>query len=603
MPTAYKAPVDDYVFLLHDVIAPAGGYPVDELEPADTREVLEQAARFLEEVWAPLDAVGDEQGCTLDDGKVRTPAGFKPAYDAFREAGWNSVSAPSEYGGAGLPEVIGQAVREFSASANNSLSLYGGLTNGAHSTIRRNGEDWMREQVVPRMVEGRWTGTMCLTEPHCGTDLRLMKTRATPQADGSYRINGTKIFISGGDHDLAENVIHLVLAKTPDENGKLTDDLASVNLFLVSKLAVDPHNGALGGPNGVSVGGIEHKMGLKGNATCTMYFEEAVGYRVGGAKGAAEGGNRSSAGMSGMFEMMNSARLGTGLTALAAAHRAYGHAADYARERLAGRAADPAHRTGSVAEPIIVHPDVRRLLLKQASFIESARALGLIVRTLLDEPDEARRPASVAIGSLLTPVVKAFFSDRAFESANDAMQLMGGHGYIRENGVEQLVRDSRIFQLYEGANGVQALDLALRKLPAGGGRAFGDFIDLVLGAAERAGRHEELHGFAKVLEQAAQDVRACGDWFADSARKPYDTGASSYDFLTMMGILCCGFMWLQMADAAIRKLPEASNPAFFKRKLALARYWFEREMPLITALRQRVETGSACLMGLAAEEF
>ncbi|HMO48643.1 MAG TPA: acyl-CoA dehydrogenase C-terminal domain-containing protein [Rubrivivax sp.] len=603
MPIAYQAPVDDYVFLLHEVIAPDGGHAVGDFAADDTRQVLEQAAKFYEEVYAPLDAVGDEQGCRLQDGKVSTPAGFKAAYDACCAAGWPSVAAPEAYGGAGLPEIIGQAVREFAASANNSLALYTGLTNGAHATIRRNGADWMREHVVPQMVRGRWTGTMCLTEPHCGTDLRLMKTRAVPQPDGTFRISGTKIFISGGDQDLAENVIHLVLAKLPDASGRYVDQLWTVNLFLVSKRAIDAQTGTLGGANGVGVGGVEHKMGIKGNATCVMNFDDAVGWQVGGAQPGAAAGQRSSAGMSGMFEMMNSARLGTGLTALASANRAYGHAAQYARERLVGRAAEAQDRGTDAADPIIVHPDVRRLLLEQAAFIEGARALGLFVRTLLDEPDETRRAASVAVGSLLTPVVKAWFSDRAFAAANGAMQLMGGHGYIRENGVEQLVRDARIFQLYEGANGVQALDLALRKLPGNGGRAFADFIELVERSAQEAGEDPALRAWAQQLAQAAQQVRAAAAWFADPQRRPYDTGASSYDFLTMVGILACAFMWLRIAEVAVRKLPSAGHAAFYQRKLALARYWFERELPLIAALRERVETGAGCLMELPAEQF
>jgi len=598
MPTSYKAPVDDFVFLLHEVFAPAG-----DLTPEDTRGVLEQAARFLEEVWTPLDAVGDEQACTLVDGKVITPAGFKPAYDAYCQAGWNSVAVPAEQGGAGLTELIAQAVREFSSSANSSLSLYPGLTEGAHAVIQRNGDEWMKKYVVPPMVAGRWTGTMCLTEAHCGTDLRLMRSRVTAQPDGSYRLSGTKIFISGGDHDLADNVIHLVLAKMPDASGRYPDELGAVNLFLVAKNQVDPKTGAMGSFNGVSVGSVERKMGLKGSATCTLFFENCVAYRLGGATDKSGVAKRSSSGMAGMFEMMNFARLGTGLQAIASAQRAYAHVANYARERVAGRAADPAHRSGGPADPIVVHPDVRRLLLKQASFIEAARAMGVYVRMLLDEPDPARRSTSNAIGSLLTPVVKAYFSDRSFESANDAMQVMGGHGYIHDNGVEQLVRDARIFQLYEGANGVQALDLVLRKLPAGSGHAFNEYIETVIRTAAEAGQHEELHGFAQGLLTAAKEVKACGEWFADEKRTPYDAGASSNDFLTMMGILSCGFMWLLMAGAAARKSSGVSNSSFHARKLALARYWYAREMPLIPALSQRVQSGSACLMELAAADF
>lgn len=603
MPTAYNAPVDDFVFLLHEVIAPAGGDAVGGNTADDTRQILEQAGKFFTEVWAPLDAVGDDLGCSFEEGEVKTPRGFKAAYDAYRDAGWNSVTAPAAYGGAELPELIGQAVREFSASANNSLGLYPGLTNGAHATIRRNGQAWMLKHVVPPMVEGRWSGTMCLTEPHCGTDLRLMKTRAALQADGSYRINGTKIFISGGDHDLTENICHLVLAKVPDTHGQYTDDLALVHLFLVPKFQVNPETGEVGPRNGVSVGGIERKMGLKGNATCTLYFEDAIGYRIGGSSAATGAEKRTSTGMSSMFEMMNFARLGTGLQALGSAQRAYEHSANYARERLAGRAANPADRSGGAADPIIAQPDVRRLLLKQASFIEGARALGLFVRLLLDEPDAQKKASSAAIGSLLTPVVKAYFSDRSFASTNDAMQIMGGHGYIHENGVEQLVRDARIFQLYEGANGVQALDLALRKLSGDGGKAFAQFLSLINETTAESGRHEELDALAQGMTEAATHVRECGQWFLSKDRGPYDIGASSYDFLTMMGVFSCGFMWLLMAAAAFTRLRARPESEFHQRKLVLAQYWFEREMPAIVSLRRCIETGKGSLMVLAQERF
>jgi alkylation response protein AidB-like acyl-CoA dehydrogenase len=601
--TNYNAPVDDYVFLLHDVIAPTVPYALGGMAREDTRQVLEQAARFFEKVWAPLDGPGDEQGCHFHNGAVRTPSGYLAGYAALCEAGWNRVSVPEESGGAGLPEVIDQAVREFSASACNSLGLYAVLTAGAHATVRRTGEPWMLEHVVPAMVKGHWAGTMCLTEPHCGTDLRLMKTRAVSQPDGSWRLSGSKIFISGGDQDLTENVVHLVLAKVPGEDGRIRDDLSTVRLFLVPKRVVDPDSGTLGGSNGVVVTGIEHKMGLKGSATCTLSFEHALAYplRESGQPGGTQ--RKSSAGMSGMFDMMNSARLVTGLQALSSASRAYGHAANYARERLAGRAAKAEDRTGGTADPIVVHPDVRRLLLKQASFLEAGRALALHVTALLDEPDEALRANRSAIGSLLTPVVKAFFSDRSFESANDAMQLMGGHGYIRDNGVEQLMRDCRIFQLYEGANGVQALDLVLRKLPAGGGRALADFLDLVDATAREAAQREQLRAHADALRQGAQDIRACAKWLADPSRDPYDAGAASSDFLAMMGIVACAWMWLLISDVALGLLPDADDRPFLRRKLELARFWFARELPLVAALRQRVETGAACLMALPADQF
>ncbi|AHG64563.1 acyl-CoA dehydrogenase [Advenella mimigardefordensis] len=600
MATEYIAPVEEFVFLLDEVIGPELEQADSDLSGDDVRQILDEAARFFQEVWAPLDTVGDEQGCVFRDGAVTTPAGFRQAYAAFLDAGWNSVAAPAEFGGAGLSELIGQAVREFASSSCNSLGLYSGLTNGAHATIRRNGAPWMLEHVVPFMVAGKWTGTMCLTEPHCGTDLRLMTTRARPEEDGTYRLTGTKIFISGGDHDLADNIIHLVLAKLPDENGAYSNDLSSVSLFLVPKFKVDPISGALGAANGVQVGGVEHKMGLKGNATCTLNFEGSIGYRLGRSD---TGTCTSSSGMRGMFEMMNSARLGTGLQALASAQRAYTHAANYARERLAGRAGNPADRSGAPADPIIVHPDVRRLLIKQASFIEAGRALGLLVRGWLDEAGSGERARRGAVGRFLTPVIKAFFSDRAFESSNDAMQLMGGHGYIRENGVEQLVRDGRIFQLYEGANGVQALDLVLRKLGADNGVAFFSFLSMVREAGQNIGPDSSLLPHADALMAALQILEECGRWFLDDSRDAYDAGASSYDFLTMIGIFSCGYMWLLMALRAEARLRSSPQDAFSQRKLHLAQYWFDRELPMIASLKVRVQTGHACLMGLPAELF
>ncbi len=603
MSTNYKAPVDDYVFLLHDVLAPTAPHALESMARDDTRQVLEQAARFFEKVWAPLDGPGDEEGCHFDNGAVRTPSGYRAGYAALCEAGWNRVSVPEESGGAGLPEVIGRAVGEFSTSACNALGLYAALTAEAHATLRRTGEPWMLEHIVPAMVAGRWAGTMCLTEPHCGTDLRLMKTRAVPQPDGSWRLSGTKIFISGGDQDLTENVVHLVLAKVPGEDGRISDDLSTVRLFLVPKRVVDPDSGMLGGSNGVVVAGIEHKMGLKGSATCTLSFEHALAYPLRESSQPGGANRKSSAGMSGMFDMMNLARLGTGMQALSSASRAYGHAANYARERLAGRAAKAEDRTGGTADPIVVHPDVRRLLLKQASFIEAARALALHVTALLGEPDEALRAKRNVIGSLLTPVVKAFFSDRSFESANDAMQLMGGHGYIRDNGVEQLVRDCRIFQLYEGANGVQGLDLVLRKLPAGGGQAIRDFLELVEQTAEEALSYKDMRAHGETLRRSTDAIRSCVGWFADPSRDAYDAGGSSHDFLTMVGIVACGWMWARMGIAAASKLVQTEDATFRERKMALCRYWFEREVPLVFALSNRVKTGAACLMDLPAELF
>ncbi len=597
MATSYKAPVEDYAFLLHDVFEPMFAGLMGELAKDDTRELLGEAAKLLEEVWAPLDEVGDAQGCTFSNGEVSTPAGFRKAFDMYRHGGWNSISSPVEDGGGGLPGSLALALREFTSSANNALGLYFGLTNGAHATIRRNGDGWMREHVVPRMASGEWTGTMCLTEPHCGTDLRLMKTRAVPQKDGSYRISGTKIFISAGDHDLAGNIVHLVLAKIPDEGGRISDDLGSIGLFMVPKWNIGRAGGQLDERNSVVTGGIEHKMGLKGNATCTMNFEEAIGYRIGGEDQASVG-KSSSAGMSGMFELMNHARVNTGIQALGSAARAHGHALAYSRERLAGRALDPEHRTAAPADPIICHADVRRLLFKQAAFIEAARALAIYVRAKQDCADKAGK----GIGVFLTPVVKAYLTDKSFESTNDAMQVMGGHGYIRENGLEQMVRDARIFQLYEGANGVQAFDLAVRKLRSPGGwSAFGSLVAEISGFADELADQMELERFATGLRQATACVQSSGEWLVNPERGLYDAPAGSYHFLTMMGIYICGYMWTIVSRISSKAISSGNDTKFHQRKMALANYWFDKEMPQILALQQAVFAGGHGLMDIPAD--
>ncbi|MGA0603826.1 acyl-CoA dehydrogenase C-terminal domain-containing protein [Caulobacter sp. KR2-114] len=609
---SYAPPIDDYQFLLHEVLRVGARGDIagfGDLEPAFTRQILEGAGAFLAGEWQPLNQVGDEEGCRLENGVVRTPAGFAEAYRAYCDAGWNRLSAPEQFGGAGLPGVIAHAVHEMASSANASLSHYPGLTNGAFSSLALTGAPWMLEHVAPRMVSGDWCGTMCLTEPHCGTDLRLMSTRAVAQADGSYRISGTKIFISGGDHDLSKNIIHLVLAKLPDENGRYSDDLATVNLFMVPKVVVDPETGRLGARNGVSVGGIEKKMGLKGSATCVLNFDEAVGYRLGTTKANAAPGSKSAA-MSGMFHMMNHARLGTGLGAIAAAEVAYQNSALYAQERRSGRAASPEARSDGAADPIIVHPDVRRMLLQQRAFVEGARAAALWVAELLHEEqagqDAARRERAAALGQLLTPVIKAYFTDRGFEAVNAAVQVFGGHGYIRENGVEQFVRDARIYQLYEGANGIQAFDLVARKLPAGDGRAVAAFfeeLETVVTAAAWAS--SDLGQYGSTLRSGRAAIEDVMAWLRTRAPEQAETlGAASYDVLNLFGVVLLGMLWLRIAAAAEAQLAAGQgDPVFLRRKLVLARYWFEREMPAVESLVRRAKAGADGLMALAADAF
>ncbi|HEX7945280.1 MAG TPA: acyl-CoA dehydrogenase C-terminal domain-containing protein [Phenylobacterium sp.] len=609
---SYAPPIDDYQFLLHEVLrvqtrGDIAGFA--DLDPDLTRQILEGAGAYLTGVWQPLNQVGDAEGCRLENGVVRTPTGFKDAYRSYCEAGWNRLSAPEAHGGAGLPGVISQAVYEMTSSSNASLAHYPGLTNGACSSLSLTGAPWMLAHIVPRMVSGEWAGTMCLTEPHAGTDLKLMSTRAVAQPDGSYKITGAKIFISGGDHDLTENIVHLVLAKLPDADGRYSDDLATVTLFMAPKVMIDPETGALGVRNGVHVGGLETKMGLKGSATCVLNFDDAVGYRLGATKPDAAPGSKSAA-MSGMFHMMNHARLGTGVGAIAAAEVAYQNSALYAQERRSGRAATAANRTEGAADPIIVHPDVRRMLLQQRAFVEGARAAALWVAELLHEEQAGAEPSQRAraagLGQLLTPVIKAYFSDRAFEAANAAVQVYGGHGYIRENGVEQFVRDARIFQLYEGSNGIQAFDLVARKLPMAEGRAVQVFLEEVdFVAANAAGRSPKLAAYAATLRRGAEAIEDVVAWLKQTAPERGETlGAASYDVLNLFGVVLVGAMWLRMAVVAETQAAAGEgDPAFLQRKLVLARYWFEREMPAVETLLRRAQSGAEGLMALAAEAF
>ncbi|MEW6768050.1 MAG: acyl-CoA dehydrogenase C-terminal domain-containing protein [Pseudomonadota bacterium] len=598
----YKAPVEDYLFVLHDVlrIQELDRLPgFSDLTPELTRPVLEGVARFCEDVWQPLNRIGDEEGCRLENGAVRTPTGFAEAYRLYCEAGWNKLSAPEEFGGAGLPGLIGIAAGEISVGSNAALSLYSGLTNAALATLHVTGSPWMIEHVMPKLVDGVWTGTMCLTEPHCGTDLRLMKTKAAEQPDGSFKITGTKIFISGGDHDLSDNIIHLVLAKLPNAEGKYTDDLSTVNFFLVSKSHIDPETGRLSHRNGVAVAGVEKKMGLKGNATCVLNFDEAVAYRLGGNQSG--GKSSSAAGMSGMFLMMNRARLGTGIAALGVSEAAYQNSADYARERIAGKS----EKGSTKPHAIVSYPDVRRMLIKQRSFNEGARALGTWVSLLIDtqrcSPDTEERKRCGELAQLLTPIIKAYFSDGAFNGTNAAVQIYGGHGYIRDNGVEQFVRDSRIYQIYEGANGVQAFDLVTRKLAGEGANGFASLLAEIRNVAAECDR-DGLREYSEPLLAARDVLTRAVDWVGAKAdhKSPYDVAAASYDIMNIFGAVVIGLMWARMAHVANSKLKlSEGDPEFLNRKLVLARYWMQRELPMTHGLFERATLGADGMMDLA----
>ncbi|MCV6587320.1 MAG: acyl-CoA dehydrogenase family protein [Marinibacterium sp.] len=585
MSLSYRAPVADYAFLLRHVFA------VDDVD--DSLAALTAAARFFEQDIAPTNAAGDAAGCRFENGRVRVPDLFHPAYAALCAAGWQSTQDET-----GLPGVTHLAIKEFLAASNMALGLYVTLTSGARTVIRRTGAGWMQTHVVPRMASGDWCGTMCLTEPHCGTDLRRMTTRAEPRPDGSFAITGTKIFITGGDQDLTDNIMHLVLAKLPDDAGAYHDDISTVALFLVPRWQIDPETGQMGAENAMSTGGIETKMGIRGSATCTLRFDGATGYRLGASRATADSGAASrAANMSGMFDMMNTARLGTGLQAVALTERAVQNAADYARDRLAGQALDPADRGAGGADPIICHPDIRRVLLGMSAFAEGGRALVAWAGRLLQdqEPGVAHGPL---VGALLTPVIKAYLSDRGSDALGAAMQVWGGHGFITETGIEQLVRDARILQLYEGANGVQAHDLVTRKLRLGQGAAFASLLAEIRAEARAGARCLGLGPQVAALARAADLLEQAGTGLM--AGQGYDLAGAAADFLTMTGHTVLALMWLKSARAALGAQGDL-DPALVQRKRILARYWFERELPKTEYLGAVVALTAQGLMDLPAQ--
>ncbi|HMH64645.1 MAG TPA: acyl-CoA dehydrogenase family protein, partial [Rhizomicrobium sp.] len=556
----YRAPVEDFRFLFHEVLElekhrDLPGFA--DLSPDLVDDILANAGKFCEEVLQPLNQSGDEEGCHFENGVVSTPKGFKEAYKAYCEAGWGGLGAPESVGGAGMPPILTMAVSEMGMSANQSLAMYPMLTAGAYGALLATGPDWMKQQIVPKMVSGEWAGTMALTEPGCGTDLRLMKTRAVEQPDGTYKMNGTKIFISGGDQDLTGNIIHMVIAKIPDENGQIHDDLATVNFFMVPKFIVK-EDGAGGPRNGVNTGGIEHKMGIKGQSTCVLNFDDAVAWRLGPKPLPPKPGEKrsASAGMAGMFGMMNAARLGVGIQGIGIGEVAYQNGDAYAHERRVGRALTGPKEPDKSADLEIVHPDVKRMLLQARSFVEGARALAAWTTLNLSISKSSRPYAETAgyLEDLMTPVLKAFGTDMGFEAANLAMQCYGGHGYIRDNGVEQFVRDARINQTYEGANGVQAMDLVGRKLGRKGGAAPMALFALLTGWIAENEKADGMAPFVTGVKRGTEALQGATLWLAANGLKnPNDAGAGATDYLRLMGITVTAFMWGMMAKVSIGK--------------------------------------------------
>ena len=591
--TTYAAPIRDMQFILHDVLEISKqdlpGYA--ELEPDFTDAILDAAGKLASEVLAPLNAVGDREGCRLENGVVRTPTGFHAAFDQMRDGGWTALDCDPDYGGQGMPYVIGLAVGEMFSGSNMAFTMYQGLTHGAYSAIHAHGNDAQKALYLPKMVSCEWTGTMNLTEPHSGTDLGLLRTKAEPQDDGSYLITGQKIFISAGDHDMSQNVIHLVLAKAPGGG----EGTRGISLFIVPKFLVNA-DGSLGARNAVSVGNLEEKMGIHGNATCVMNYDGAKGWLLGDLH----------KGMRAMFTMMNEARIGVGLQGYAVAEHAYQNAAAYARDRLQGRAVTGDANPKGPADPLIVHPDIRRNLMDQKSFLEGARALAFWGANLIDRAHLAQDKDADGLISLLTPVIKGFLTDKGFDSAVQAQQVFGGHGYIEEQGMSQFVRDARITMIFEGANGVQALDLVGRKLAAEGGQPIMAFFEMVKAEIKAHEGDEDLKAsFLDPLKAASKDLQAAAMFFAQQGMKdPNAALAGSYDFMHLFGHVALGLMWTRMAAASRKALAEGtSDPEFHESKLATGRYYMARQLPATATHLARIQSGDAPVMALSADRF
>jgi len=581
----YKAPLKEMEFVLHEIagmpeLTALPGFA--EATPELVMGVLEEAAKLVEGSIAPLNRSGDEEGCRFENGNVFTPAGFKQAYELYTQAGWGGLALDPEYGGQGLPYLLSTAVGEMLISANTSFSMYPGLSEGCYEAIHTHGTDALKKLYLPRLVSGEWSGTMCLTEPHAGSDVGLGRTKAIPQPDGTYLINGSKIFISAGDHDLTKNIIHLVLARLPDAPA----GIRGITLFIVPKFLPNA-DGSVGARNKMSCGSIEHKMGIKASSTCVLNFENAAGYLIG----------EKNKGIQHMFTMMNAARLYVGLQGLGLAEHATQNAVRYAKERRQGRPLTRKGESSSEAVPIIQHPDVRRMLLTMKAYTEGCRMLSYETAKRLDlarhHPDAGVREAATDYVDLMTPVCKAFFTDVGFEVSSLGVQVFGGNGYIRETGMEQNIRDAKIACIYEGTNGIQSLDLIGRKLPIGYGRLLRRFFEPVQAFIATERNNADLEFILVPLQKTFGKLQQVTVWMAERGMAdPNDAAAGACEYLRLFGLVALGYFWARAAQVSITK----TSDVFYRGKLATARFYAAHLLPQVNALALSIMAGSEAVM-------
>ena len=589
---SYEPPLKDFNFILHDFLQiekeDITGY--SDLSPEFTKPILEEAGKLASEVISPSNKDGDEQGCKLENGIVRTPDSFKLAFDKLREGGWLSLDIEEEFGGQNLPLILSTVINEMFTSANMSLTMYSGLSRGAYSAIFLHGSEEQKQLYLPKLATCEWTGTMNLTEPHCGTDLGLIRTKAIPNEIGSYNISGQKIFISSGDHDLSKNIIHLVLAKTPDA----PEGVKGISLFVVPKFLVNDDE-SLGERNNLSVGKIEKKMGIKGNATCVMNYDGAEGYLVG----------EENKGLRAMFTMMNEARLGVGMQGLAQAEIAYQAALAYAKDRRQGRAIQGNAEPDENADPIIVHPDVRRNLMEQKSFIEGARGFIAWAAVLLDKAKREEDKNAEGIASMLIPVIKGFVTDKGFEYTINAQQVFGGHGYIEEWGMSQYARDCRIAMIYEGTNGIQALDLVGRKLAMDGGKPMREYLEIIQSFVSEEHTEDFKTDFIAPLKKSTEHLQTALMFFMENGlKKPLSAVSGATDFLHLVGLVSLAFIWSKKAQTAREQLKNSlSNKKFLEAKILTGSYFMHRQLPETKLRLDRVLTGEKQVMSLAENQF